>query len=333
MHTKIRFGIIGCSRIAEGSTIPAIKNSELADVIAIGSRSMEKGKQFAKKFNCQYYGSYDDILKRKEVDAVYISLPVGLHEEWVIKAAEAGKHILCEKSSTTSFESACKMVSACRQNKVRIMESFMFRFHPQHKKVIELIRDGILGKIFLFNGLYGFPSISHMDIRYNKELGGGILNDAGCYPICASRIIFEKEPVDVKCDLFMDRDKQVDIKANLCLKYDDDQFAQMTVGYDLFYQSTYSVWGSDGTLRLTRAYNIPSDMKAALILNSSKYTDEISIEPYNHYLLMVNSFCKEIIKNSSSDFNFEEDLLNQARVMEAARISSKEHRFVEILEV
>ncbi|MEX0764814.1 MAG: Gfo/Idh/MocA family oxidoreductase [Nitrosopumilaceae archaeon] len=330
---KLRFGIIGCSRIAESSTIPAILNSKFADIQIIGSRSEKKSKKFAEKFKCPNYGSYEDVLENKDVDAVYISVPIGLHEKWAIQAAKHGKHILCEKSSTTSFKSAKKMVSTCKQNNVRLMEALMFRFHPQHKRVQELINNGVLGKLFIFSGSYGFSSVPSNDIRYNRELGGGILNDAACYPICASRIIFAGEPLSVISSLTIDESTQVDVKANLCLKYKNEKFAHMSAGYDLFYQSTYDIWGSEGMLKLGRAYNIPSDMKARLLLDSANQAEEILLEPCNHYLLMIDSFCNEVMKKRNSDFNFEDDLLKQARIMQAARVSNHEKRLVELTEI
>src|SRR5574337_1417359 len=119
---KIKFGIIGCSKIAAKSTIPAIKNSNFAELTMMGSSSFEKAKQFGEIFNCSKIGSYQEVLDNDEIDAVYISLPIGLHKEWALKAAKAGKQILCEKSSTTSYDSALQMVEICKKNNVRIME-------------------------------------------------------------------------------------------------------------------------------------------------------------------------------------------------------------------
>jgi len=115
MKRKIRFGIIGCSRIADSSTIPAILESQYAEIEFIGSRTTTKAKKFAKKFGCKKFGDYKDVLNDDRVDAVYISVPVGLHEKWSIHAAKAGKHILCEKSSTNSYESAKRMVSESKK--------------------------------------------------------------------------------------------------------------------------------------------------------------------------------------------------------------------------
>lgn len=333
MTKKIQFGIIGCSRIAESSTLPALSKSKLAELCFVGSRSAQKAEAFAKKFNCKKYGSYEEVLEDKNVQAVYVSLPVGLHEEWAIKSAKAGKHVLCEKSSTTSYTSAKKMVKTTKQNEVRLMEGFMFRFHPSHKKVLEIIKNGTIGDLFTFYSAYGFPAVDKADIRFKKELGGGILNDAGCYPICASRIIFNKEPIETTCKLVIDTTNKVDTKAIIQLSYGRNRFAQMSTGYELNYENMYSVWGSKGCLKLSRAYNIPADMHAILIVNSTDHTNKIKIQQADHFLLMLDAFSSELLSKNSSDFNFENDLLQQARVMEAARLSAKKNQTIRISDI
>ena len=333
MSDKSRIGIIGCSTIANGSTIPAILKSDNCKLAFVGSRSYDKAKKIAQEFGCEKYGSYEDVLDDSNVDAVYISTPVGTHEEWVIKSAQAGKHVLCEKSSTISFDAAKKMIRSCKENNVRLMEGFMFRFHPSHRKVKEIINNGIIGNLFSFSSRYGFPPVSKDNIRYDKSLGGGILNDAGCYPINASRMLFGSEPEGILCSLIMDREKQVDTKATILMDFNNGRYSQSAVGYDLFYQSTYSLWGSNGSLSLTRAYNVPPDMHVTLDVIANNFQEKISIDTADHFKIMINSFCDEIHNPNSLQYNFEEDLLNQARVMEAARISNKEKRYVRIDEV
>ena len=333
MSNKIRIGIIGCSTIAKSSMIPAILKSANCELAFVGSRSDDKAKKIAQEFGCKKYGSYENVLEDDSIDAVYISTPVGTHEEWVIKSAQTGKHVLCEKSSTISFDSAKKMIRVCEENNVRLMEGFMFRFHPSHGKVKEIINNGAIGKIFSFSSRYGFPPVSKDNIRYDKSLGGGILNDAGCYPINASRMIFESEPEGILCSFIMDREKQVDTKAAIFMDFNGGRYSQSAVGYDLFYQSVYSLWGSEGTLNLTRAYNVPPDMHVTLDVSANNFQEKIFIDTADHFQLMINSFCDEIQKESSSQHNFEDDLLNQARVMEAARISNNKKRYVRIDEV
>jgi predicted dehydrogenase len=325
----IKFGIIGCSEIANNSTIPAIIKSKNAQIEMIGSRSVKKAKKFARKFNCDNFGTYEEILENDMIDAVYISVPVGLHKEWSVKAAKFGKHILCEKSSSSSYLDSVKMVQEAKKNKIRIMEGFMFRFHPSHRKVRELVNSGKIGEVYSFFGRYGFPKPPENNIRFNKYLGGGILNDAGCYPICASRIIFNKEPIGVMCQSTLD-ENGIDVKTIINLKYSDSQFAQMITGYGLSYQSSYSLWGTKGFLQLKRSYNIPTNMKPIISMNFSEKETNILIPSANHFKLMIESFSKEILMKETCNFNFENDLLAQAKVMEACRLSSQKNKFIDL---
>jgi dTDP-3,4-didehydro-2,6-dideoxy-alpha-D-glucose 3-reductase len=336
----IKIGIIGCSRIAKRSVIPAIIKSKYAEIEIIGSRSEEKSKKFCKEFKCEKFGTYEDVIKDKLVDAVYISTPIGTHEEWAIKAALEGKHVYCEKSSTTSFESAKKILNTVKQNNVRIMEGFMFRFHSQHQKVRELIINDKIGEIMCFNGIFGFPKFPEEDIRYNKKLGGGFLNDSGCYPICASRMIFQEEPISVSANLSIDLKTGVDVKGTSFLTFKNEKIASITYGNGLYYQSKYNIWGTDGIIDLERAYSIPSDFETDLKIQYSKSNDWKSkkneifkINPMDHFLEMINNFCLEISNQKKSLFDFEKDFENQAKVMEAHRISSNKKKMIFLDEI
>ena len=337
---SLRFGIIGCSRIAKRSVIPAILKSEFAELQTIGSRSVDRAKEFSSEFNCKNYGTYEDVISDESVDAVYISTPIGTHEEWAIKAANAGKHIHCEKSSTTSFESAKKMIENSKQNNVRIMEGFMFRFHPQHQKVKDLINNNKIGDLVSFNGTFGFPAFPEGDIRYNKKLGGGFLNDSGCYPICASRMIFEEEPIGVSCNLSIDAKTGVDVRGTSYMIFDKEKTASITYGNGNYYQSKYNVWGSGGIISLERAYSVPPDFKTSVNIQSNTENtwdgtknENYEINPTDHFLEMINVFCLEISGKKKSSFSFEQELENQAKVMELHRISSRENRFVSLDEI
>ena len=417
----LKFGIIGCSRIAKKSVIPAILKSEFAELEIIGSRTNEKSKELAKKFNCKKNGNYDDVISDESVDAIYISTPIGTHAELAIKAASAGKHIYCEKSSTDSFNSAKKMIEFSKNNNVRIMEGFMFRFHPQHQKVKELIDIKKIGKVDSFNGSFGFPSFPEGDIRYNKELGGGFLNDSGCYPICASRMIFDEEPlsvfyhkynhpkmgVDIKgtsiliyknnkkignIDSFngsfgfpsfpegdirynkelgggflndsgcypicasrmifdeeplsvfyhnsIDSKTGVDIKGTSILTYKNNKTANITYVNGNYYQAKYEVWGSQGIISLDRAYSVPSDFTTKINLQynientwEGRKNEIIKVKPADHFLKMIDIFCMEIAGKKKSPFNFEEELLNQAKVMTAHRLSNSNHKEIWLSEI
>jgi predicted dehydrogenase len=337
---SIKIGIIGCSRIAKRSVIPAIMKSEFAEIEMIGSRTERKAKEFSKEFDCKKYGMYEDVIKDKSVDAVYISTPIGTHEEWAIKAATEGKHVYCEKSSTTSFESAKKILNTAKQNNVRIMEGFMFKFHTQHQKVRELINNNKIGEMICFNGIFGFPKFPEEDIRYNKNLGGGFLNDAGCYPICASRMIFEEEPISVSANLSIDPNTGVDVKGTSFMTFKNGKTASIVYGNGMYYQSKYNIWGTNGIIDLERAYSVPPNFETNLKIQysesndwKSKKNENIEINPIDHFLEMINGFCLEVSKQKKSLFNFEKDLENQAKVMEAHRISSQKKKMIFLDEI
>lgn len=333
MDKILNIGIIGCSTISQKSTIPAILKSKNAKLTSIGSRTIEKAKKVAKNFGCSKFGTYEDVLNDDEIDVVYISTPIGNHQEWVIKAALAKKHILCEKSSTDSFSSAKTMVKTSKENNVRLMEGFMYRFHSSHAKVKNLIQNGVIGKPFLFSSRYGFPPISKENIRFDKSLGGGVLNDAGCYPINASLMLFESEPKEISCKLIQDEEKKVDVKASIILNFENGIQSQLNVGYELFYQSVYSIWGSEGFLKLSRAYNVPPNMHVKLELDSNNSKEVFKFPKEDHFQIMIEKFCNEIQYPNSALYDFEKDLIKQAKIMEAARISSNENRIVEINEI
>ena len=158
------------------------------------------------------------------------------------------------------------------------------------------------------------------------------MNDAGCYPICASRILFDEEPKSVFCNLVIDKKSKVDTKANLFLKYAGIKSAFMGVGYDVSYLSTYGLWGTKGNLSLKRAYNVPPNMTAKITLNTNK-TSIISVKPINHFRLMIDNFSKVLQGIIKPSFNFEDDLLKQARIMQAARKSSQTKKEIKIEDI
>ena len=330
MKSKIKFGIIGCSSIARKSTIPAIINSKNSVLEMIGSRSITKARKFAKEFDCNKFGSYDDVLNNQNIDAVYISLPMSMHEEWSIKAAKSKKHILCEKSATLSYNSAKKIVKECKNNNVKIMENFVFKFHPQQKKILELIKKNTIGDIHTFSSKYGFNlSYSKKNFRFNKKFGGGVLNDVGCYLISASMFIFKDIPISVFCNLQTNNKLNIDIRGSILLTFPRNKSALLSFGYDNYFQSTYDVWGTKGLIKVERAFNITKDMKPIISLNQNDKIKKIIIPTANQFQLTIDNFCAKI-KNNTKTYNFEKEFLNQALIMDAARKSSAQNSTIQI---
>tara|TARA_B100000029_G_C17591520_1_gene962654 strand:- start:1464 stop:2456 length:993 start_codon:yes stop_codon:yes gene_type:complete len=327
---SLKIGVLGCSRVAEKYFFPYILKSKKAKVDFIASRSISKAEDWSRKYACKNFGTYEDLINA-DLDLIYISLPISMHEEWSIKAANSGKHILCEKSSTISLDSAKNMLNTCKQNNVRILEALAFRFHPQHKKIQKLIQNEIK-EIQNFYGIFGFPPPPKNDIRWNNSLGGGVLNDVSCYPACASRLIFETEPLSVSSNIEFDKNSGVDKSVNALISYPAEKIAFISSGFHNYYQSKYSVWGSEGRITTKRAYSVLPNYETSIYLDKNDEITEIKIPPVDQFGLMFDHLCDTIEKNDINKFNFENDLLNQAKLMEALRISNIEKRTVYLSE-
>ena len=328
MSDKIRFGILGCSAIGEKSIIPAIMSANKAQLYMIGSRSNSKAKRFAKKFSCELNGNYEQVLENSKVDAVYISLPPSLHEKWIIKAAKSRKHIICEKPTSLSIKSAKKIVKECKNNHVQIIENFAFRVHPQQTRILELIKSNSIGVVNHFHGNYSFNlNSSKNNFRLNKKVGGGVLNDVSCYLINASRLIFNEKPTAVFCDL--EYKNGIDIRGNIFIKY-HDKTAACFFSYDDYFQSFYNIHGKNGIIQAERAFNVNKNMKSIINIKKNDKVKKITIKPADKFKILIDTFCNEIINFDSKKIDFENELVMQAKIIEAARRSTSLKKIIKI---
>ena len=338
MTEKVRIGILGCANIAEKYSINAFKVIDNAELVCIASRDPKKAEECAKRHNIAAEKSYDAVLQRDDIDAVYIPLPVGLHEEWSVKAAQSGKHVICEKPLTTNLQSAKKIMNACKSSGVVLYENFMCGFHPQHAKVLSLIKEGKIGDTFIFQGLDGFPPPNKNNFRYNEELGGGSLLDAGVYTVFMARKIFESEPVAVTANLQADNETNVDTEGSAYLEFPNKKFAFCAFGFNKVYQNNYTVWGSKGLVKVMRAYAISPTTEPMIELLQNDGTKDVvtqvKADSANHFELTFKDFCNTILrKDKQKTFTMYENILAQAKVMEAVRISAKENRKVNLKEL
>jgi len=340
MNKKVRIGILGCAHIAKKSTIKAFQSINNAQVISIASRKEKKAREFASFFSIPTYESYDSLLNNSQVDAVYIPLPIGLHKEWIIKAAQSGKHVLSEKSLTTDFQSTKEIISVAKRRKVIVYENFMCDFHPQHKKVLSLIANGEIGQPFLFRGYFGIPLMNKDSFRYNKNLGGSALSEQGAYPVFMARKMLHSEPIWVEATLFYDKKNGIDMNGAAQFGFKDDRIAHIAFSLDSLYQNNYSVWGKKGLINVKRAYAIPPNMKPEieLVKNDNLKESVLTIDApaANHFELIFEDFCKTILNKKSDPEKVTSvyaKIISQAKVLEAIRISSMENRRVFIKEV
>ena len=233
---KIRWGVLSTADIGLGAVIPAIQSSDLGEVVAISSRDADRAGRAAADLGIPTaHGSYEALLDDPAVDAVYNPLPNHLHAEWTMKAADAGKHVLCEKPLAMSSEQAQLMVDHCAAAGVKLQEAFMYRFHPQWRRVKEIVDSGELGELRAIQAWFSFFNDDGSDIRNVPEWGGGGLMDIGCYPISISRWLFGAEPDDVAAASFHHPDFGVDVVTSALMRFGD--------AHATFTCSTLTEWG------------------------------------------------------------------------------------------
>ena len=183
-NRKIRWGVLGCARIARENLIPAMQRSSNSEFHAIASREESKLADSRARFNvAKTFRSYDELLRDPEVDAVYIPLPNSLPREWTIKAAQNGKHVLCEKPLALNAAECHEMIAACAANRVTLMEAFMYRYTDRTRQVLDVLRSGVLGEIKFISSTFRLLLANQASIKLKPELGGGALYDVGCYPV------------------------------------------------------------------------------------------------------------------------------------------------------
>jgi D-xylose 1-dehydrogenase (NADP+, D-xylono-1,5-lactone-forming) len=198
MSTRIlRWGLLGTARINQALITP-LRASPRNKLVAVASRSAGRAADYAQEWQIpRYFGSYEAMLADPDVDVVYVSLPNSLHAEWAVKAAQAGKHVLCEKPLAVTLDEADAIIGAGRAAGVLIAEAFMYRHHPQTLKVKEIVDSGVLGQLALVRGAFTFSIDDENDVRLNSSLAGGALWDVGCYPVSYARTMIGAEPREV----------------------------------------------------------------------------------------------------------------------------------------
>src|SRR5215471_8119458 len=202
---KVRWGILGVARIAVNRIIPAMKNSEWSEITGIASRDLARARDAARDLGIpKAYGSYEEMLADPEIEAVYNPLPNHMHVPWSIRAAEAGKHVLCEKPVAMDVAETLELIRARDRTGVRMGEAFMVQTHPQWLRIVELVRGGRIGKLRSAVGTFSYFKLEADNIRNIREYGGGGLMDIGCYPIKTSRMVFGEEPVQVSAAIVRD---------------------------------------------------------------------------------------------------------------------------------
>lgn len=326
----LRWGILGVAGIAKRSVIPGIKQSQTGIVAAIASRDEAKAQQAANELGIpKSYGSYEALLADPDIDAVYIPLPNHLHKEWTIRAAEAGKHVLCEKPIALDAKEAQDMADACQQAGVQLAEAFMYRYHPRYDMIKEIIRQGEIGEIRGIHGTFTFSNPDDKEnVRYKKAWGGGSLYDVGVYPISAARYILELEPEAAAVHAFFSPEHDdVDMMASGLLEFPGHVALTFDCGMWADFRNTLEILGSKGRIEVPRAY-LPGTNFGNFHVIDKDGTREIEVPKVDQYALQADDFASRVWGGA---IRFEpEDAVRNMRVIDACLKSARERIRVEL---
>ena len=288
----LRIGVLGCAAIAARRTIPAIMSHPRTVLTAVASRDAEKAKGFAERFGGVAATSYEELLERADVDAVYVPLPTSLHLPWGLAALRAGKHVLLEKPAATSAEEARQLVAEATERGLVLRENFTFLHHSQHRAVRELIDAGRLGALRTFSGAFCFPPLPAGDIRYSPDLGGGALLDAGVYPIRAAQLLIGRTLRVAGATLRMDPLTGVDVAGQAVFADANGVLADVQFGFAHTYGARYTVWGSTGRLHLDRAFTPPATWQPTLRIEGQDHVEERTLGADHQFENSVASFAE-----------------------------------------
>jgi predicted dehydrogenase len=321
MSTKLRFGVLSTANIGLKKVIPAMQQGELTTVTAIASRDLAKAREAAAKLGIPTaYGSYEELLADPDIDAIYNPLPNQLHVPWTTKAAEAGKHVLCEKPLSMTVAEAKTLLDVRARTGVKICEAFMIRSAPQWLRVRQLLDEGRIGELRAVAGVYSYCNIDPANIRNQIETGGGGLYDIGCYLVQSSRYAFKRQPQRVVA--LVDRDAQTgtDRLTSAILDFGSGQ-AIFTCSTQLIPFQRVQILGTRGRIELEIPFNAPSDRPTRLFIDATGDLtfSGITMESFptsDQYTLQGDAFARSVRENTQVPVPLEDSIGNMA-VIEA----------------
>jgi predicted dehydrogenase len=306
--TKIRWGVLGVAKIATTKVIPAMQRAANVEVAAIASRDLNRARVAAEQLGIpQAYGSYEELLTDPSIDAIYNPLPNHLHVPMSIRAAEAGKHVLCEKPIALSVAETRELIAARDNAGVKIGEAFMARTHPQWLRAAELVREGRIGELRVVSGHFSYFNRDPKNVRNIAGIGGGGIMDIGCYPITLSRMIFGAEPLRVHAFLDLDPEFQTDRLASVILEYAKGH-ASFTCSTQLVAYQKMHIFGTTGRIEIEIPFNAPPDKPTRIFVN-----DEVEEFPVcDQYTIQGELFSRAILENTEVPVPLEDALKNMA---------------------
>lgn len=311
----IRWGILSTAKIAVTHAVPALQAAKGCEVVAIASRTVDRAREVAGKLNIPLVcDSYDDLLNRSDIDAIYIPLPTSHHVEWTRRCADAGKHTLCEKPIALTAPEIGTLIDAREENDVVVSEAMMAIYHPQWRKVRSLIADGAIGKLRHVNASFAYHNTDPENIRNKLETGGGALPDIGCYPIATTRFATGADATRAVAQIQHDRSFGTDINVAALIDFGDFDLL-MQVATQLAWRQSSTFHGENGYIQVAAPFNAMPNVTDAVRLfrDAREEPEEFYFNGVNQYQKQFEAFSKAIMtKDASTILSLEESRCNQS---------------------
>ncbi|MFP4011153.1 MAG: Gfo/Idh/MocA family protein [Spirochaetaceae bacterium] len=319
----VKWGVLGVAdHFVKKMSLPA-GDSHMVDVVAVASRRAESARRAAAELGIpRSYGSYEELLGDSEVEAVYIPLPNHLHVEWTKKAADAGKHVLCEKPLGLNAAEVQEAVDHCERRGVLLMEAFMYRFHPQWRYARDLIRTGNIGPVRAVQSTFSYNNPDPNNIRNIYDAGGGGLYDIGCYAVSSARFLMGREPSRVVSLIERHAEWKTDILASAVLDF-DGAHATFSVGTQTFQDQHVTALGGSGAVTVELPFNIYSDVPVYVTVRDGIGSRRVAFGPYDQYQGELDAFSEAVRSGASVAPTPPSDALANQRVLDALFASEK----------
>jgi predicted dehydrogenase len=315
--SKLRFGVLSTAKIGLKKVIPAMQLCEHAEVAGIASRDLAAARKAASELSIpKAYGSYEELLADPEIDAIYNPLPNDLHVPWTIRAARAGKHVLCEKPIAMNAAEAHILLAVEAETGVRIAEAFMVKLHPQWLRTEQLIAQGRIGALRLITGSFSYFNDDPKNIRNKPENGGGALLDIGCYLVFAARQLFAAEPTRVLALIDRDRETHIDRLTSFLMDFPAGH-AVFSCSTQLVPHQRIQAFGTKGRIEIEIPVNSPADRRTKILIDNGGdlFGAGISTETFptvNQYTLQGDAFAEAVLNNSPVPVSVEQAIQNMA---------------------
>ena len=320
----MKWGLLSTANINR-KLLEGVRGTDEATVVAVASRDRSRAEQFAREHGIERaHGSYEELLEDREVEAIYNPLPNSMHVPWSVRALEAGKHVLCEKPLTRRPAEAEEAFAVAGRSGRLLAEAFMWRHHPQTRRLRELLEEGVIGRLRLVRASFSFPLREAENIRLNGELDGGALMDVGCYCVSGVRLVAGTEPERVSAEQVIGG-IGVDIALSATLRFPDDVLAQFDCGLAVQNRSGLEAIGEDGSLHVADPWH--GRAPGIVLTRADGEAERIEIAPANPYTHELENFARAA-RGEAPPLLGAEDALAQARAIEALYASAESGRRV-----